>query len=134
MTENQKCDRCGAEPGMPCTPIIGQNGYDHELVFAGFHQVRLYDAHVRMYDARSGNTTPRPGGPKESGPLTPAIYTESRRGLTTCNCCGVEDGSVLCVVFRWSDPTSRNLSAGSTSVSLCRGCRGLAVAALNEAP
>lgn len=65
-----------------------------------------------------------------TGPLTPSIFIEHRRGLTTCNCCGLDNGSVLCLVFRWTEPTFIPNHSGSTSVALCSECRDLTVAAL----
>jgi len=56
-------------------------------------------------------------------PLVPQITIDDRPGLTVCNTCGTEDGTVRCLSLRWSDPSWRPRHGGGTAVALCRTCR-----------
>lgn len=56
-------------------------------------------------------------------PLKPVIDLELVRALHVCNCCGVDNGTVKLLRFRWSDPEYRQL--GGTGIALCSACRDL---------
>lgn len=59
-------------------------------------------------------------------PLTPSIFLEDRRSLTVCNTCGVEDGTVRTLAFRWTENNRAGAHlSGGTGVALCCSCRTL---------
>lgn len=68
-------------------------------------------------------------------PLRPEIRLTDRRGLVICNCCGVEDGTVRMLEFRWNDDTHpRKPLGGGTAVALCLKCRRCTVELLAREP
>jgi len=65
-------------------------------------------------------------------PLRADIRIDDRRGLTVCNTCGTEDGTVRMLSFKWNDDAHWTKMAGGTAVGLCRSCRRLTANVLNE--
>lgn len=68
---------------------------------------------------------PRAPYPLET-PLRPVITIIDRVGLSVCNCCGTQDGTVRMLSFRWEQREADGAPAvvgGGTSVGLCAQCR-----------
>lgn len=65
-------------------------------------------------------------------PLKPTIELADLLRTSICGTCGVEDGTVRQLSFRWRDVDIKSMHGGGTSISLCRACRGMTLAVLMD--
>lgn len=96
-----------------------------DLAITAWHkEPRIDDARPVAQEARMAADIPL-----IEPPITPCITVESRRGMTDCSTCGVNDGTVKKLTLGWARDARLT---GSTSAALCRGCRRLTIKALED--